>query len=241
MWKYDDFYTPPTQAELRRRAEKGKKRSASSGKVMDPVIITGQQVADSWWGRAWCANLEKYADYQNRVGRGKSYVRAGAVIDLKLDGGIINARVQGSRKIPYKVEVKIDPLPEVRYQAVLKGLSNRIENLEAFLNGDFPIDMKSLITDPQIGLFPNPREIHFSCSCPDWASMCKHVAAVLYGIGSRLDRDCHLFFAMRGIEISDFIQRSVEEKLGIMLKNADVKSSRIIEDQSLKDLFGVLE
>lgn len=239
MRKFDDFYAPPSQAELHRRAEQGKKRSADSGKKMDSVMITGRQIAVSWWGQAWCANLEKYADYQNRVGRGKSYVRSGAVIDLKMDGGIINAKVQGSRRTPYKVEVKIDPMPEVRYQTVLKGLSNRIENLEAFINGDFPIEMKSLITDAKIGLFPNPQEIHFSCSCPDWASMCKHVAAVLYGIGSRLDRDSHLFFAMRGIEVSDFIQKSVEEKLGVMLKNADVKSSRRIENQSLKDLFGI--
>lgn len=241
MWKYDGFKSPPSQAEIRRKAEQSKRRSAGSGEAADPVTITGRQIANSWWGQAWCANLEKYADYRNRVGRGKNYVRAGAVIDLRMEGGIINAKVQGSRKTPYKVEIKIDPMPEARYQAALKSLGNRIENLEALLNGDFPMDMKSLFTDTKVGLFPNPREIHFTCSCPDWASMCKHVAAVLYGIGSRLDHDPLLFFAMRGIEVGDFIQKSVEEKLGVMLKNADAKSSRIIEDQSLKDLFGVLE
>ena len=109
------------------------------------------------------------------------------------------------------------------------------------VNGNFPLEMKSLFTDPKSGLFPSPREIHFTCSCPDWANMCKHVAAVLYGIGNRLDHDPLLFFTIRGIEVSDFIQWSVEEKLGAMLKNADRESPRIIEDQSLKDLFGVLE
>ncbi|MDD3169064.1 MAG: hypothetical protein PHC91_06325 [Eubacteriales bacterium] len=241
MWKHDNFKGPPSQAELRRRAEQSKSRSAGSGKVMDPVMITGRQIAGSWWGQAWCANLEKYADYRNRVGRGKNYVRAGAVIDLKLEGGIITAKVQGSKKTPYKVEVKIDPIPEARYQAALKSLSSRIENIEALVNGNFPLEMKSLFTGPKSSLFPSPREIHFTCSCPDWASMCKHVAAVLYGIGNRLDHDPLLFFTIRGIEVSDFIQWSVEEKLGAMLKNADRESPRIIEDQSLKDLFGVLE
>lgn len=240
MRKQDHFYSPPSSAELRRKAEQSKNKSAGSGKRMEPVILKGRKIAESWWGQAWCANLENYADYENRVGRGKSYVRAGAVIDLKMDGGTVKARVQGSRKTPYRIEIHIDPMPEARYQAALKLLGNRIENLEALVNGDFPMELKSLFTDPKIGLFPNPREIDFECSCPDWASMCKHVAAVLYGIGSRLDHDPLLFFAMRGIEVGDFIQRSVEEKLGAMLKNADVKSARIIEDRSIRDLFGVL-
>ena len=208
--------------------------------MTEPVIIKGRQIAATWWGQAWCANLERYADYQNRIGRGKSYVRDGAVIDLAMNGGVIKARVQGSRRTPYKVEVEIDPMPEARYQATIKSLGNRVDNLEALVNGDFPLGLKALFTDPESGLFPNPKEIHFSCSCPDWASMCKHVAAVLYGIGNRLDKNPILFFDMRGINVGDFIRSSVEERLNVMLKNADVKSSRIIDDQSLEELFGVL-
>lgn len=237
MWE-EHFYSPMSKEELRLKAAKSKAESSESGQKWEPVVIEGRKIAKTWWGEAWCANLEQYADYRNRVGRGKSYVRAGAVTDLQMDGGTIKARVQGSRTSPYKIEVKIDPLSEIRYAAVLKALSGRIENLEALINGNFPPEMKSLFTAPESGLFPNPREIHFSCSCPDWASMCKHVAAVLYGIGNRLDRDPLLFFAMRSIDVSDFIQRSVEEKLSVMMKNADTKSPRIIEDQSLQALFG---
>ena len=207
---------------------------------MEPVHIKGRQIAVTWWGQAWCSNLEVYADYQNRISRGKSYVRDGSVVDLAINGGIIKARVQGSRRTPYRVEVKIDPMPEVRFQEMKKSLGNRIENLEALVNGNFPPGLKALFTDPKSGLFPNPREIHFSCSCPDWASMCKHVAAVLYGIGNRLDKNPLLFFDMRGINVSDFIQSTMEDKLNTMLKNADTKSSRIIQDQSLEELFGVL-
>lgn len=237
MRDLDAFPRHLSSEELRRKAEKNR---GKSGKAMEPVLILGREIAKTWWGKAWCDNLERYADYQNRIGRGKSYVRAGAVIDLKMEGGEINARVQGSRKTPYKIEVSIAPMPETRYRAALKSLGNRIENLEALVNGDFPLDMKSLFTDPKIGLFPNPREIHFTCSCPDWADMCKHVAAVLYGIGSRLDQNPLLFFNMRGIDVGDFIQRSVEEKLRSMLKNADTNSPRIIKDQALEDIFGVL-
>jgi len=236
----DVFPRHLSSVELKRKAEANKSKPNKSSKALEPVLIQGREIAKTWWGKAWCANLENYADYQNRIGRGKSYIRAGAVIDLKMEKGKINAQVQGSRKTPYKVDVIIAPIPEVRYRAALLSLGNRIENLEALVNGDFPLVMKSLFTDPKIGLFPNPREIHFTCSCPDWASMCKHVAAVLYGIGNRLDDDPLLFFAMRGIDVGDFIKRSVDEKLSAMMKNAGTMSPRIIEDQSLESLFGVL-
>lgn len=239
MWDHDAFYSHVSVGELRKKSEKQKIKSANAGRALEPIQIEGRKIANTWWGAAWCANLEHYADYRNRIGRGKSYVRAGAVIDLTLKGGTIKARVQGSRKLPYKVEVKIEPMQEAQYRAAVKCLGNRIENLEALVNGDFPTDMKSLFTDPKSGIFPNPREIQFTCSCPDWASMCKHVAAVLYGVGNRLDQNPLLFFAMRGIDVSDFIQRSVEQKLSDMLKNANTKSAKIIAEQSLEDLFGV--
>ncbi len=239
MRGYDEFYHHLSAEELRGKAEKSKNKSPRSRKL-DPVVIQGRKIARTWWGAAWCENLERYADYDNRIGRGKSYVRAGAVIDLKMEGGTIRARVQGSRKTPYKIEILIDPMPRDRYQAALKVFGRSIENLEALVNGNFSSSLKSLLTDPRIGLFPKPQEIHFSCSCPDWASMCKHVAAVLYGIGSRLDDNPLLFFDMRGIDVSVFIKKTVEEKLHDMLKNADRKSSKILDDHSAKTLFGVL-
>lgn len=234
------FYRQVSAGELREKAEKQKNKLSNASTELEPIEIEGRKIANTWWGAAWCENLEHYADYRNRIGRGKSYVRAGAVIDLKLEGGTIKAHVQGSRKSPYKIEVKIEPMQEAQYRAAVKCLGKRIENLEALVNGDFPTDMKSLFTDPKSGIFPNPREIHFICTCPDLANMCKHVAAVLYGIGNRLDQNPLLFFDMRGIDVSDFIKRSVEEKLGNMLKHADTKSPRIIEDQSLEALFGVV-
>lgn len=204
-----------------------------------PVIITGKKLANNWWGKAWDTNLESYADYENRIARGRSYVRHGAVLDMKISKGLVQASVQGSRPRPYKVSIEISPLSEVRKKEILDRCSEKIENLESLVAGKIPKDIEDVFVGRN-GLFPSPSEIYFNCSCPDSAYMCKHVAAVLYGIGARFDEEPLLFFELRDFEVSGLIKRSVEQKLQNMLKNADVKSPRIIDDDSAKDLFGVL-
>lgn len=204
-----------------------------------PVIITGKKLANNWWGKAWDTNLESYADYENRIARGRSYVRHGAVLDMKISKGLVQASVQGSRPRPYKVSIEISPLSEVRKKEILDRCSGKIENLESLVAGKIPKDIEDVFVGKN-GLFPSPSEIYFNCSCPDSAYMCKHVAAVLYGIGARFDEEPLLFFELRDFEVSGLIKRSVEQKLQNMLKNADVKSPRIIDDDSAKDLFGVL-
>lgn len=212
---------------------------AKKAQIMCPVIIEGRVLAKNWWGKAWNHNLESYADYTNRIGRGKSYVRAGKVVDLQIAKGIINARVQGSRRTPYKIEIKIDPLREKIRQKIIEQCGHKISNIEALADGDLPEDMVNLFTSAE-GLFPKPKEIKFDCSCPDWAYMCKHVAAVLYGVGSRFDDDPLLFFELRDIDVGEFIRKSVDDKLNSMLKNAEKGSDRVIEDDKLEKLFGVL-
>ena len=96
--------------------------------------------------------------------------------------------VQGSGKKLYTVKVRIDELTEEQYEKIVEKCALKIQNLEDLINGNFPDDLKSLFTEKRAGLFPSMAKIHFNCSCPDWADMCKHVAAVLYGIGSRFDR-----------------------------------------------------
>ncbi len=235
-----EYYTQPTTADLKDKAKASAKASSKRGKSLDPIIIEGTKIAKTWWGIEWCNNLERYADYSSRIGRGKRYVRSGTVIDLEIDRNTINAKVQGSRKTPYKVEIHIDPLPEKTYIDIIKVCNRRIENLEALVEGAFPAELKEFFIKTRGGLFPNPKEIHFNCSCPDWAYMCKHVAAVLYGIGNRLDSDPLLFFAMRNIDMTNLIQKSVDDKIASMLENSDTISSRVIEDHKLVDLFGNL-
>ena len=185
-------YSQPTVSEIQSRAKNASKNAKKGGQELHPIVVTGRQIAREWWGVAWCENLERYADYDSRIGRGKRYIRAGAVIDLQIAEGVIIARVQGSRRTPYTVSVKIDPLSKDRADAIIAQCSRQIKNLEALLSGNFPEELQGLFTGRD-GLFPSPKEIHFDCSCPDWASMCKHVAATLYGVGVRLDDDPLLF------------------------------------------------
>lgn len=241
MRKYWDTpqYSQISVEELRAKAEISSQKAASKGKGMEPVNIVGKGISQSWWGQSWCTNLERYADYENRLSRGKRYVRSGAVIDLRIMKGKIIARVQGSRKAPYKVEIHISPLKEESCQNIMSACSNKIDSLESLISGDFPDEFKTLFTNDE-GLFPNPKEISFQCSCPDWALMCKHVAAVLYGIGARLDDNPFLFFTLRGIDVDQLIDTTIANKVELMLSHTDVKSDRILENSFIHDIFGIL-
>ena len=234
----DGFYSQPTTSELKRKSEASRVSAEKKGKRLEPVVIQGRNIAKSWWGRAWCDNLERYADYESRLDRGKRYVKTGAVIDLSITKGRIQAKVQGSRKTPYKVEIRISPLSEERCQEILQTCGKRVETLEKLLAGDFPEELKELFTQ-RGGLFPSSREISFSCSCPDWALMCKHVAAVLYGIGARLDENPSLFFELRGIEMGRFIDVAIANRVERMLKNAGRTSGRTIDEGDIRGLFGI--
>lgn len=157
---------------------------------------------------------------------------------MKISEGKVLARVQGTRKTPYKVEVKISPLKEGLCQEIIEQCSSRLENIEKLMSGDLPDDMKELFTR-EGGLFPSPREISFSYSCPDWALMCKHVAAALYGIGARFDEDPMLFFKLRSIDVDKFIDITLNDRVESMIANADKPSDRIITE-NVSELFGII-
>lgn len=238
-WDMGETYSQPTETSLKRNAGESKKKAKAKGKILEPVKIEGRIIAKTWWGKAWCENLERYADYGSRLDRGKRYVRAGTVIDLKIEKGKILARVQGRRKTPYKTEIRISPLSEERCQRIIEKCSGKIESLDTLLRGDFPENLKELFLE-EGGLFPMPREISFNCSCPDWALMCKHVAAALYGIGARLDQNPLLFFELRGIEMEHFVDVALASKVESMLANVDRPSPRIAEGEEWLRLFGVM-
>jgi hypothetical protein len=175
------FYEYPAYVPVAERKRKAQEKVAKLKKkdpTIAPVVIEGKKLANTWWGQAWNQNLESYADYANRIGRGRSYVRNGAVLDLKLEQGRIMALVQGSVAKPYKVTIEISPLPENVWVKIKKTCEGKIESLPELITGKFPKTLEELFTAKGKGLFPAPREIKLSCSCPDWAEMCKHVAAV---------------------------------------------------------------
>lgn len=237
-WETGQNYEQPDAARIQRNANLTEKKEKKKGKALEPVVIEGRKIVTTWWGQAWCDNLERYADYESRLERGKRYVRTGAVIDLKIQKGKVAARVQGRRKTPYKVEIRISPLSEERCQAAIEKCSHKIENLDRLMKGDFPEELKELFTGEK-GLFPRPQEISFQCSCPDWALMCKHVAAVLYGIGKRFDENPQLFFELRGIDMGRFVDITMENRIESMLANVNQPSRRIMEGDSWGSLFGL--
>lgn len=226
-------------AERRAKADRQIEKLKKKNKELAPILIEGRTVAKSWWGKAWNRNLESYADYANRISRGKQYVCNHAVLDLKIEKGRVDALVMGNSSKPYQVSVYIDELEEKRWKQVASLCDRRIDSLEQLVGGKFPKELEELFQEKKYGLFPSPKEIHFDCSCPDYAVMCKHVAAVLYGIGARLDEDPLLFFRLRGADVEELVKRSVEGCLENMLKNAGSKSRREIPEGEIHNLFGI--
>lgn len=235
-WGYPRYVTV---AEKKARAAKKLKQLKKKNPGLEPVIIEGRTIAGSWWGKSWNRNLEGYADYENRIGRGRSYVRNGYVLDLKVDSGSVKALVAGTARNPYSVCIKIKSIPKKHWQKITKECEGRLESLQELLIGKFPRALSEVFMARGKGLFPSPDEIEFSCSCPDWAYMCKHVAAALYAIGARLDEDPGLFFKLRKVEITDLVSRAVEERTHELLKKAVKKSSKIMDSSNLSEVFGI--
>lgn len=236
---YYGFSKYVSAAEKKDNALKGLEKLKKKNPDIEPVIIEGRTIAKSWWGKAWNTNLESYADYSNRISRGKSYVRNNTVLDLKIAKGTIDAIVQGSGSKPYVINIKIDALSEQKWEQVTALCNHRIDSLEQLVEGKFPKELEVLFTEKKYGMFPSPKEIHFNCSCPDWAYMCKHIAAVLYGVGARLDQDPMLFFKLRNLDGQALVRKSMALKIESMLKNAGKKSKREIPDEEISDLFGL--
>jgi len=227
-------------AEKRAKAEKKLKKLKKQNPDIHPIVITGQALAKTWWGKEWNKNLERYADYSNRIGRGRSYVRNNAVLDLQIHPGRVEAMVSGSGSRPYSVVIQIQPIPVKSWAHVKQSCKGKLESLKQILAGDFPKQLGTIFTQEKGGLFPIPKEIEFDCSCPDWASMCKHVAATLYGVGARLDEDPSLFFVLRKVDIKDLVTETLEESKKELLSKAQQKTSRVITDESgLSDMFGI--
>lgn len=241
-WESNTFQQP-TENTLLRNVENTRQKAQKKGKILHPIVVQGKNITSSWWGNAWCKNLERYADYASRIDRGRRYVCSGTVVDLQIEKGHVSARVQGSKKTPYKVEIRISPMSEETCQNIIDRCTTKVSNIEQLVSGSFPEEMKELFGGHN-GLFPSPREISFGCSCPDWALMCKHVAAVLYGIGVRLDEDPLLLFELRGIDINRFIDVTLASRVDQMLDNAEAaitNSRRVMSDSNeLSGLFGVL-
>jgi len=221
-------------AQRRMKAQQVAAKATKAGSILSPIASFRGAIAKTFWGKAWCDNLEAYSDYANRIPRGRTYVRNGSVIDLKVSEGVIQAQVMGSDL--YTVNVHVTQVPPNQWSAIGKDCSGSIDSLVELLQGKLSSAVMQRICAPKTGLFPSPKEISFSCSCPDSASMCKHIAAVLYGVGTRLDQQPELLFKLRRVDAKDLVHQA---GAGLPSSAAGVVSGKVLDDAVLSDVFGI--
>src|ERR1700730_9509857 len=229
------FEWPPyvPVAERRRQAERKLAKLKKKGEVVAPVKIEGRIIAKSFWGKSWCANLERYSDFENRLPRGRTYVRNGSVVDLRIAKGEVIAMVAGSEL--YKVKATIAPVKASRWRAICRDCAGTIDSLVELLQGRLAKGVMDRVCREGDGLFPAPGEIKLSCSCPDWADMCKHVAAVLYGIGARLDQAPQLLFVLRGVDENELLAAAGPS---LSLAKAADSKAKVLDGADMAALFG---
>ncbi|RLA50550.1 MAG: hypothetical protein DRQ65_08855 [Gammaproteobacteria bacterium] len=220
-------------AKRRARAAREINKLRKKGVEIEPVEVQGRKIARTFWGEAWCSHLEQFSDYANRLPRGRTYVRNGSVCHLAISKGKVEAIVSGSSL--YKVNIKVTPLPATKWKNVRKQCAGQIGSILELLQGRFSDNVMAIVTDKNNGLFPSPSEINLSCNCPDWAGMCKHIAAVLYGVGTRLDHQPELLFLLRNVDHEELITA----ELDIQSATSKKGKRRRLAGADLADVFGV--
>lgn len=232
---YDYYGFRPYVSVGARRAQAARElaKLQKKGRTLSPVAIDGRRIARTFWGVAWCDNLERYSDFSNRLPRGRSYVRNGSVVDLRIEPGHVTALVSGSSM--YDVKITVQSLPKAHWSAIRRDCSGAIDSVIELLQGRLSRNVMTRLCQEKAGMFPSPKDISFTCSCPDWASMCKHVAAVLYGIGARLDHQPELLFTLRNVDSDELIAKAGSD-LSKKRKGPGVKE---LASDDLSEMFGI--
>jgi uncharacterized Zn finger protein len=233
-WFYD--YRPYVSVAQRRlQAQREVEKRRKKGLVVLPITIGGRLIAKTFWGKAWCENLESYSDFENRLPRGRTYVRNGSVVHLEIQPGKIAALVSGSEL--YSVEITISSLPDPHWKCVKSECAGQIGSLVELLQGRLSKSVMDVVTRRGGGLFPKPAEIKMKCSCPDWAGMCKHIAAVMYGVGARLDDKPELLFLLRKVDHLELIAGAVDS--APVAAAGKSRGKKTIASGDLADVFGI--
>ena len=236
MYGFAPYVTAATRrAQAARRLAQLRKK----GRPVAPIVIKGLKIAKTFWGASWCHNLERYSDFANRLPRGRSYVRNGSVVDLQITPSVVTAQVSGSEL--YDVRIAVEALSASRWRSVCRDVSGAIDSVIELLQGRLSDRVMTRLCAEDTGLFPSPREIEFDCSCPDAAYMCKHVAAVLYGVGARLDSEPGLLFILRQVKEADLVgSAGAVAAASLVSRRSGASGSRLIADESsLSDVFGI--
>jgi uncharacterized Zn finger protein len=217
---YDDYwprYTPTQPIAVR----DGIKARSRSGKFVK-----------NWWADRWIGALTRLMD-SKRLSRGRSYARRGQVLDIDLGAGRVTARVQGSRRTPYKVNIQLQPLSDDHWNRVFDALAEQALFAAQLLNGEMPPDIEQVFESVNVPLFPASRgDLKTDCTCPDWANPCKHVAAVYYLLGERFDQDPFLLFELRG---------RTEKEVAAALRERRAQAAGALEEAPAPYLVDALE
>jgi uncharacterized Zn finger protein len=221
-------------AQRRHNAEREAAKLQKKGVTLRPIRIDGRNIAHTFWGEAWCENLESYSDYANRLPRGRTYVRNGSVVHLDIREGEVEAIVSGSEL--YRIKINITPVVKAKWRALCQECAGGIGSLLELLQGRLSDRVMGIITKAATGLFPSPKEIAMNCSCPDWAGMCKHLAAVLYGVGRRLDQNPELLFVLRSVNHEELISQAASAT-DLTAKMAATGPE--LSESEIGDVFGI--
>jgi uncharacterized Zn finger protein len=221
-------------AKRRANAARELAKMTKRGGAAAPVVIEGRTIASTFWGKAWCENLESYSDFANRLPRGRTYVRNGSVMDLQIAEGKVTALVCGSSL--YKIKINIKPLSPPFWKRVQAECAGKIDSLIELLQGRLSAAVMQVVTRPRDGLFPKPAEIDMECSCPDSAGLCKHLAAVLYGAGARLDQKPDLLFLLRGVAPAEVISKASAAEA---IQQTSQAAPALLGESELADVFGI--
>lgn len=199
-YDYDDEPKGTANKRVQRELEKRRKQ----GEELTPVLPTSSRdLSTTFWGKAWNRNLMAYSDYESRMPRGRTYFRSGNVMELEIQKGRVESIVVGTRI--YEVAIIISPLKPDAWDDLKDRCRGKIVDFMDLLAGELSDEVMREVTDLETGLFPSNREIKLSCSCPDYAGMCKHCAATLYAVGSMLDDNPRHLFKLRGVDPGELI------------------------------------
>jgi uncharacterized Zn finger protein len=220
-------------AQRRAKALRKVKQLRKKGMEIEPIEIQGTKIANTFWGAAWCKHLEQFSDFENRLPRGRTYARNGSVVHLSITQGHVEAMVAGSEL--YHVNIRIAPLTSAKWKHVRQQCAGQIGSMLELLQGQLSNEVMRIVTDPSQGLFPQTRDIKLHCDCPDWAEMCKHVAAVLYGVGARLDEKPELLFVLRKVDHQELIAA----ELDLQVTATATGKRRRLANQDLSGVFGI--
>ncbi len=220
-------------------AKELEKRRAAGESLRAAVPAHGRNLSNTFWGQAWNRNLMAYSDYESRLPRGRSCFRAGKVLDLEIGKSVVTSTVAGTRI--YDVRITIAPLSAEAWTELRIRCQGKIGGLVELLSGALSEEVMSEVTDLDHGLFPAPREMKLSCTCPDFSGLCKHLAATLYAVGSRLDDQPALLFTLRGVDAEELAATNVTEAISHLTAPATMEDTRAaaLAGMDFGEIFGI--